>query len=109
MRSFRLRVALLSALLEGSALVGFGVISWWLIYQANVSRLDAELSSELMRVGRPRPRDRWQSYGDSLPQTLGTSGKTAIALLVIGADGTVEYRSEQWPADLNITHLWTSR
>lgn len=109
MRSFRLRLALLSVVLAGSALIGFGVISWWLIYQANVSRLDAELESQLVRAGRPRPLDRWQSYENSLPETLNTNDKTAIALLVIGVDGNVEYRSEHWPADLNFTNFWTSR
>ncbi|WP_348231418.1 hypothetical protein [Funiculus sociatus] len=41
LRSFRIRIALLSAVLAGSAIVGFGLISWWLIYEAKVSRLDA--------------------------------------------------------------------
>lgn len=109
LRSFRIRIALLSAVLAGGALVGFGLISWWLIYEAKVSRLDAELESQLMRAGRPRSPDRWQSYEASLPQSFGTSAKTAIALLVIGADGNVIYRSNQWAADLDVTNLWTSR
>ncbi|HEY9670206.1 MAG TPA: ATP-binding protein [Waterburya sp.] len=109
LRSFRIRIALLSAILAGSALAGFGLISWWLIYEAKVSRLDAELESQLMRIGRPRPRDRWQSYEASLGQSFGTNSKTAIAVLVIGADGNVLYRSNQWAADLDVTNLWTSR
>ncbi len=87
LRSFRIRIALLSAILAGTALAGFGLISWWLIYEAKVSRLDAELESQLMRAGRPRSRDRWQSYETSLGQSFGTNAKTPIALLVIGADG----------------------
>jgi signal transduction histidine kinase len=109
LRSFRIRIALLSAVLAGSAIVGFGLISWWLIYEAKVSRLDAELESQLMRAGRPRPPDRWQSYETSLPQSFGTNAKTAIAMLVIGADGNVLYRSNQWAADLDTKNLWTSR
>jgi len=109
LRSFRIRIALLSAILAGSALVGFGLISWWLIYEAKVSRLDAELESQLMRAGRPRSPDRWQSYEALLPHGFGTNGKTAIALLIIGADGKVVYRSPQWPVDVNTTNLWRSR
>jgi signal transduction histidine kinase len=109
LRSFRIRIALLSAVLAGSALAGFGLISWWLIYEAKVSRLDAELESQLMRAGRPRSPERWQSYETSLPQSFGTNAKTPIAVLIIGADGNVQYRSAQWAADLNVTNLWTSR
>ncbi|MBN3896972.1 MAG: HAMP domain-containing protein [Nostoc sp. NOS(2021)] len=48
--SFRLRIALLSASLAGSALVGFGAVSWFQIYNAKISRLDAELLNNLMRA-----------------------------------------------------------
>lgn len=106
LRSFRLRIALLSAVLAGGALVGFGVISWWLIYEAKVSRLDAEVESQLMWASHPRPPERWQSYETSLEQSFGINPKTAIAMLIIGADGKVIYRSEQWATDLNITNLW---
>lgn len=109
LRSFRIRIALLSAVLAGGALVGFGLISWWLIYEAKVSRLDAELESQLMRAGRPRSPERWQSYETSLGQVFGTNAKTPIAVLIIGADGNVLYRSEQWASDLNVTNLWTAR
>ena len=51
--SFRLRIALLSATLAGSALVGFGAVSWLQIYNANISRLDAEILNHLMRATRP--------------------------------------------------------
>ena len=105
LHSFRIRIALLSAVLAGGALVGFGLTSWWLIYEAKVSRLDAELESQLMRAGRPRSYDRWQSYETSLGQSFGTNAKTAIAILVIGADDNILYRSQQWAADLDVTNL----
>jgi two-component system, OmpR family, heavy metal sensor histidine kinase CusS len=44
--SFRLRVALLSAALAGSALIGFGAIFWFQIYNAQIGKLDAELFSQ---------------------------------------------------------------
>lgn len=109
LRSFRVRIALLSAVLAGSALVGFGLISWWLIYEAKVSRLDAELESQLLRAGRPRSPERWQSYETSLPGAFATDANTAIAILVKDAEGTILYRSEQWAAELDTTQLWTSR
>lgn len=102
-RSFRLRIALLSAVLAGSALVGFGLISWWLIYQAKLSRLDAELEIQLMRAGRPRPPERWQTDETLLNKSFGTNAQ----LLIIGADGKVLYRSQEWAKNLDTTNLWT--
>ncbi|NJR65191.1 MAG: hypothetical protein HC772_07495 [Leptolyngbyaceae cyanobacterium CRU_2_3] len=61
-RSFRLRIALLSATLAGAALVGFGVVAWGLIYDAKVKRLDARLENQVRRLVRPRPQDWWQSF-----------------------------------------------
>jgi len=117
LRSFRFRIALMAAILAGSALVGFGLISWWLIYEAKVSRLDAELESQLILAGRPRPLgtsqtespDRWQSYEAFLSRVFETNEKKPIALLIIEADGNVIYRSQQWSTDLNTTNLWISR
>ncbi len=104
LRSFRLRIALLSAVLAGSTLIGFGVLSSWLIYQAKVSRLDAELESSIMRI---RPRGiRWQSFEAFLPRAFGIDEKNSIAMLVISTDDKMIYRSEQWETELNITNLW---
>lgn len=102
-RSFRLRIALLSAVLAGSALVGFGLISWWLIYQAKLSRLDAEMEIQLMRAGRPRHLERLQTDETLLNKTFGTNA----LLLMIGADGKVLYRSQEWAKELDTTNLWT--
>lgn len=109
LRSFRIRIALLSAVLAGGALVGFGLISWWLIYEAKVSRLDAELESQLMRASRPRSAERWQAYEALLPRAFGANAKTPIGLLILDATGNVAYRSDQWPTDLDISHLWLTR
>lgn len=106
--SFRTRIALASAILAGTALMGFGVTSWWLIYQAKVSRLDEAMKSQLMRVGRPRMRF-WQSYEVLLPQIFGTDAETPIALLVSDSNGNTLYQSDNWPTDLKVNNLWRSR
>ncbi|MDZ7958524.1 MAG: ATP-binding protein [Aulosira sp. DedQUE10] len=107
-RSFRLRIALLFATLAGGALAGFGSISWWLIYEAKVSRLDAKLEALLSRP-RPPVKDIWQFYENSLPEELGTDKETPIALLVIDRDGKKLYQSDRWSADFNLNGLWPSR
>lgn len=91
-RSFRLRIALLSASLAGSALIGFGFASWLLIYKTKIDALDAEIKSQLLaNITRP-PR-----FDNSLQKST--------ALLVINRDGETLYQSNNWPSDLNLTTL----
>ncbi|MBL1178299.1 ATP-binding protein [Pantanalinema sp. GBBB05] len=102
--SFRLRIALLSSLLAGSALVGFGIFSWWLIYQTKLKRVDDSIKTQLLRESdRPRPIEHWQSYTDSLPVTLGTNTLADQALLIKNAAGEIVYQSATWKIDL--THI----
>ncbi len=112
--SFRLRIALLSGALAGSALVGFGAVCWFQIYNAQIGRLDAELENQLMRAAGPRdrqPRDRqrWQFYEDSLPYAFGTNTKIPIALLVLDANGNTLYQSNKVPADKDVNRLLVQR
>lgn len=109
LRSFRTRIALASAVLAGSALVGFGMTSWWLIYQTKVSRLDEVMKSQLIRAGRIHRREPWQSYEVLLPQIFGTDAQTPIALWVSDGNGNTIYQSNNWSTDLKVNSLWSSR
>lgn len=103
--SFRLRIALLSAALAGSALLGFGAVSWFGIYNAQISHLDAELVNQLMRVNRSPEPEQWQFYRDSLPYALRIDTKIPIALLVQDSNGNTLYQSNSVPADLDVNRL----
>jgi len=107
--SFRLRIALLSAGLAGSALVGFGAVSWFQIYEAKISRLDAELLNQLMRASRPPELppevERWQRYEDSLTHILGANTKTPVALLVLDTNSKTVYQSDAVQADVDLNRL----
>ena len=106
LHSFRLRVALLSALLAGSALAGFGGVSWWLIYQSKLNRIDDGIRNQLMReADRPRPENHWQPYARSLPTTLGVDTTDDVALTVQNSAGQPFYQSPTWTAELK--HLTT--
>ncbi|MHC5738882.1 sensor histidine kinase [Nostoc sp.] len=130
--SFRLRLALLSAALAGSTLVGFGAVSWFQISNAKISRLDAELLNHLMRatpnfppreeppVGAASPRrelskessrdrSRWQFYEDSLSYAFGSNTKTPVALLVLDANSNILYQSNSLPGDLEVNRLLLAR
>ncbi|MEH2211355.1 sensor histidine kinase [Nostoc sp.] len=126
--SFRLRIALLSAALAGSTLVGFGAVSWFQIYNAKISRLDAELLNHLMRATpnfppreeppagaaflrreNSRERSRWQFYEDSLSYSFGTNTKTPVALVVLDANNNILYQSNSLPTDLEVNRLLLKR
>jgi two-component system heavy metal sensor histidine kinase CusS len=121
--SFRLRIALSSAALAGTTLVGFGAVSWFQIYNAKISRLDAELLNNLMRATPNLPRrgeppeiqekesrpSRWQFYEDSLSDAFGTNTKTPIALLVLDASGKIIYQSSFLSTDVEVNRLLLKR
>jgi heavy metal sensor kinase len=109
LRSFRLRIALLSAALAGSTLVGFGAVSWFQIYNAKMSRLDAELSNQLMRASRPPQKERPPISPELLSFGLGTNTKTPIALLILDGNGNTVFQFNSLPADIEVNHLLVQR
>lgn len=100
MHSFRTRLALASAVLAGSALVGFGMTSWWLIYQTKVSRLDGAIESQLMKANRPLRRF------PSSPRIFGIDEDTPTAILITDLNGNTLYKSNLWPLEINVNNLW---
>ncbi len=105
LRSFRLRIALLSGMLAGFTVAGFAIFSWWLIYKTKVARLDSEIKSQLLQVMIIPPTEiNWPVYEKNLPNTLRIGSQTKIALLVIGRENQIIYRSKNWPSTVN--NLW---
>ncbi|MEG4441412.1 ATP-binding protein [Microcoleus sp. AT9_B5] len=108
LQSFRFRITLLSAVLASVALIGFSIVSWWLIYDAKVKRLDAEIKNQLIQSTRPQST-QWDVYSDSLPSVLGMNdGETTAALLVTDRDGNLLYRSSKWQDGIDANSLWRS-
>jgi heavy metal sensor kinase len=104
--SFRLRLAVLSALLSGLTLGASGFAAWWLIRDLKLDRLDHEVRASAEReVSRNRSFDDWQRIEAGLNSGLGVRGQADILLLVAEAGGTVVYRSPHWPADLDVGTL----
>ncbi|AUT00624.1 two-component sensor histidine kinase [Nostoc sp. CENA543] len=103
MSQFRLRVALLSAALAGGALVGFGFVSWWLIYDAKLTRLNAQLEAQLMR---PPIKDFWRFPRPELAKELDIKGEMSNSLLVTNNSGQIIYKSTTWPDELNLKGLF---
>ncbi|MEG4862415.1 MULTISPECIES: ATP-binding protein [unclassified Microcoleus] len=108
LQSFRFRITLFSAVLASISIIGFSIVSWWLIYDAKVKRLDAEIKNQLIQSTRPQSA-QWDNYANSLPSVLGMNdGETTAALLVNDRDGNLLYRSRQWQDGLDPNSLWRS-
>lgn len=101
-RSFRLRIAVLSTVLAGSALVGFSLVAWRLIYVEKVSRLDAKLEYLVKRTVRPRSPEWWQPFVTSLPGELGIQADTPILVLSVNARGQTLYQDQDRTAPLTL-------
>jgi len=115
--SFRLKIALFSATLAGSALIGFAGISWFQIYNAKISRLDAQIINELMRGNGPPKRDitqlyqeqRWKLYSNLVSDILGANTKIPTGLLVLDKEGNKLYQTQEINLDRNLHLLLTKQ
>lgn len=104
--SFRLRLALLSALLCGLALVAFGLGSWWLIRGIKLDRMGSEVRFHAEReVSRERSVEEWQQLEMMIAANLGVRDRSNLAILVEDGNGTEVFRSPHWPTTLDATRL----
>ena len=104
--SFRLRLALLSALMTGLALGAFGIGSWWVIHEFKMDRLGQDVRSNAEReVGHIFSLGNWERIRPTLVSSLGLRDETDLILLVQDQDGRERYRSTNWPSDLNTNEL----
>lgn len=102
MRSFRLRLAVVSAVLSATVLLAFGAGSWWLIRSARISQLNSELKNLAAReVGlAARGEMEWPSAQARMSSVLGVRVPADLAVLYgTGAD-EISYQSEHWPPDV---------
>ena len=109
--SFRLRLALLSALLTGVVLAAFGLGSWWLIRNIKMDRLDSELRSAAHRLVTRNPTETpWLQVEARLANDLGVRDPSRLLMLVQDGDAALLYRSAHWPSALNTDTLdWAAQ
>jgi two-component system heavy metal sensor histidine kinase CusS len=99
---FRLKIALLSALISGFVLVGFGTASWYLSYRQKVEALDTEIRS----LGARHPgwlanRGNFDRFNSSLEFIFGEEHKGQIIFLIKDAQGRTLYVAPGWPKGLD--------
>ncbi|MBE9061729.1 ATP-binding protein [cf. Phormidesmis sp. LEGE 11477] len=93
LQSFRIRIALLSVALAGSALIGFTFVAWRLIYVAKIGSLSAKLREQLQQMTVVRSPDWFQSFSQELPSEIETQSGTSIILLATDSQGNTQHYS----------------
>jgi len=108
LKSFRFRIALIAALLAGTAIAGFSGITYFLFYQSRLNILDNEIRDQLSRESSSsRPLAHWQTYEKIQASFFGDQTQQTNALLVI-SDGKTIHQSSNWQTDFNPESLFTS-
>lgn len=100
---FRLRIALLSAVISGSVLLTFGATGWFLLHRERVAALDRELRALAYRhPGWMGGRANFERLASAIEFVFGEDRKDQLILLVADVSGEVRYRSPNWPEELAI-------
>jgi signal transduction histidine kinase len=109
LKSFRFRIALLSALLAGTAIAGFSGVTYFLFYQSRLNTLDNEIKDQLSRESSsPRPLDHWQTYEKIQASFFWDQTPQTSALLVLDHDGKTIHQSANWQTQFNPEPLFTN-
>jgi heavy metal sensor kinase len=103
---FRLKIALLSAVISGLVLVAFGVTAWLLISRQKLESVDTEIRS----LGARHPgwianRGNYQRLDESLDFIFGEAHQNQVILLVKDAGGAVLHTSPGWPTEIDPAKL----
>ena len=99
---FRFKIAVLSALISGLVLGGFGTAAWYWLYRQKVEAVDTEIRS----LGARHPgwlanRANFDRLGDSLEFIFGGEHKGQIIVLVKDRQGQRLFVSPDWPKELD--------
>ena len=96
--SFRFKIALLSAVISGLVLLGFGAASWYLLYRQKLASVDTELRA----LGTRHPgwlanRANFDRFNTSLQFIFGEEQEGRVILMVKDAQAQTLYVSPGWP------------
>ncbi len=101
LRSFRVRIALLSTLLSATVLLAFGVWTWGSVRSDGLRRIDQSIRELGDRhLSRPHPPQYWNRASESLEFVLGNLSDNPFILLVKGPDNEILFVSDNWPEEI---------
>ena len=106
LHSFRLKIGLMSMLLSGLLLIGFGIFSVSVLNRVGLERIDRELRALAdAQVRKIQPRDHWQRFDDSLRSIYGDSSSKQFIVTTTSSDGDRLYATANWPQEIPLSSL----
>ena len=103
---FRFKIALLSTLISGVVLVGFGIAGFLMISRERTAALDAEIRALGTRhPGWIHNRRDFSRLDESLRFVFGDDHREDVILMVKDAGGEVLHTSAGWPEQLDAAKL----
>ncbi|MCL4219520.1 MAG: HAMP domain-containing protein, partial [Candidatus Hydrogenedentes bacterium] len=104
--SFKLRMALLSMLLSGLVLLGFGGWALFHIQRLELRRYESDIAQYAARhLERPHGSEYWTQVDENLRFVLGDPDENAFIMLVLDREGELLHKSANWPDDLVLEQL----
>jgi heavy metal sensor kinase len=101
LNSFRLKIALLSGLVTGLLLVGFGYGLWRISYRLNLDHLDREIRNlGQANLDRVQGGEHWIRLEQALKFVAGNRESADFILWVKNYDKVV-FQSTEWPGELD--------
>ena len=100
-RSFRARIAVLSACASGIVLAAFALSAWLLVRSVSLERLDDAIRERAMpNLAGPMGPWHWDRLEHSFDPLYGGNATGSVLVLAMDSSGEVLYRSDFWPADI---------
>ena len=102
LRSFRLRLALISVLISGLVLLSFGAVTWLNFRSVGLGNLDAELRNFGFRVaGRAGPNVSGARSEINMAEIFGVESARGRFFSLVGRGDQVSHRTGSWPDELD--------
>jgi len=93
-------LAVWTSVLAGGALLGFALLSSWLINQAKVDRLDVQIEAVLIRMGRLHGGRIPPDLATALAREWGAGNNDTVAIRLLDTNGAIVFQSDHWPQTL---------
>ncbi len=102
LRSFRIRIALLSSALSGLVLAAFAAWAWVAVSRISLEAVDREILDRAgPQLSSPRDSEQWEQFQGALHFLYGEQGRGSVVLLVRSRSGEVLSLSRDWPRGLS--------
>jgi len=103
LRSFRLRIALLSVAVSGLTLAVFGSLTLAAMQRISLERIDKDIKEFAHKhLVEPRGGKNWERVADSLHFFLGDEEANAFIMLVKDREGATLYITDNWPREIPV-------